>query len=291
MNQNQIPTYDRLMNPLLQALRDLGGSGSTDEIYQRVSENLKLPEDVLSVLHDPETSNQTEVQYRLAWARTYLKKFGFLENPQRGLWSLAKKTETASEVDTKQVQRFVRELDRKEKITKPSVKQNEEVEAESEKPEEAKAWRSSLHSILTKTLSPAAFERLIQRVLRESGFIQVEVTGRSGDGGIDGKGIARIHGFMSFHVVFQCKRWQGVVGSADIRDFRGAMVGRADKGLFITTGSFSRDALKEAVRDGAPPIDLIDGDQLAEKLKELKLGVVTELIENVSVNESWFKDI
>jgi len=100
MGQNQIPTYDRLMNPLLQALRDLGGSGSTDEIYQRVSENLKLPEDVLSVLHDPETSNQTEVQYRLAWARTYLKKFGFLQSPQRGLWSLTKKAETTSEVDT-----------------------------------------------------------------------------------------------------------------------------------------------------------------------------------------------
>ena len=279
------------MNPLIQALRDLGGSGSTDEIYQRVSENLKLPEDVLSVLHDPETSNQTEVQYRLAWARTYLKKFGFLESPQRGLWSLTTKAESTSEVDAKQVQRFVRELDRKERVAKPSTKQGEEVETESEKPEEAKAWRSKLHSILTKTLSPAAFERLIQRVLRESGFIQVEVTGRSGDGGIDGKGIARIHGFMSFHVVFQCKRWQGVVGSAEIRDFRGAMVGRADKGLFITTGSFSRDALKEAVRDGAPPIDLIDGDQLAEKLKELKLGVVTVLIENVSVNEDWFKQI
>ena len=279
------------MNPLLQALRELGGSGSTDEIYQRVAENLKLPEDVLSVSHDPETSNQTEVQYRLAWARTYLKKFGFLESPQRGLWSLAKKAETISAVDTKEVQRFVRELDRKEKAAKPSVKQANGAEAESEKPEEAKAWRSKLHSILTKALSPAAFERLIQRVLRESGFIQVEVTGRSGDGGIDGKGIARIHGFMSFHVVFQCKRWQGVVGSAEIRDFRGAMVGRADKGLFIMTGSFSRDALKEAVRDGAPPIDLIDGDQLAEKLKELKLGVITELIENVSVNEDWFKAI
>ena len=291
MSQNEFPTYDRLMNPLLQAMRELGGSGSTDEIYQRVAENLKLPEDVLSVLHDPETSNQTEVKYRLAWSRTYLKKFGFLETPQRGLWSLTKKAETISAVDTKEVQRFVRELNRKEKTAKPSVKPGDEIEAESEKPEEAKAWRYYLHSILTKTLSPAAFERLIQRVLRESGFIQVEVTGRSGDGGIDGKGIARIHGFMSFHVVFQCKRWQGVVGSADIRDFRGAMVGRADKGLFITTGSFSRDALKEAVRDGAPPIDLIDGDQLAEKLKELKLGVITELVENVSVNEDWFKAI
>ena len=279
------------MNPLLRAMRDLGGSGSTDEIYQRVAENLKLPEDILSVLHDPETSNQTEVQYRLAWSRTYLKKFGFLETPQRGLWSLTKKAETISAVDTKEVQRFVRGLDRKEKAIKPSGNQITEVEVESEKPEEAKMWRSNLHAILTKTLSPAAFERLIQRVLRESGFIQVEVTGRSGDGGIDGKGIARIHGFMSFHVVFQCKRWQGVVGSADIRDFRGAMVGRADKGLFITTGSFSRDALKEAVRDGAPPIDLIDGDQLAEKLKELRLGIDIELVEKVIIKNDWFKSV
>src|SRR5206468_1750178 len=130
---------------------------------------------------DPETSNQTEVQYRLAWARTYLKKYGFLKSPQRGLWSLTKKAESVSEVDAKEVQRFVRELDRKQRGAKPSPKESNEVE--SEKPEEARVWRSNLHTILTKTLSPAAFERLIQRVLRESGFIQVEVTGRTGDGG------------------------------------------------------------------------------------------------------------
>lgn len=287
---NQLPTYDRLMNPVLQALRELGGSGSTDEIYQRVAKNLKLAESVLGVLHDPETSNMTEVQYRLAWSRTYLKKFGLLETPQRGLWSLAKKAETVTEVNVKEVQRFVRELDRKQRKAKPETEDGDE-QAESEKPEETKTWRVTLHAILTKSLSPAAFERLIQRVLRQSGFIQVEVTGRTGDGGIDGKGIARIHGFMSFHVVFQCKRWQGVVGSGEIRDFRGAMVGRADKGLFITTGTFSRDAIKEATRDGAPPIDLVDGDLLADKLKELQLGVTTTMIESVAVNESWFGDI
>lgn len=287
---SQLPTYDRLMNPVLQALRELGGSGSTDEVYQRVAENLKLPESVLSVLHDPETSNQTEVQYRMAWARTYLKKFGFLETPQRGLWSLTKKAESVSEVDAKEVQRFVRELDRKQRQARPATEVHGE-QAEAEKPEEAKSWRSALHTILTKKLSPAAFERLIQRVLRESGFIQVEVVGRTGDGGIDGKGIARIHGFMSFHVVFQCKRWQGVVGSGEIRDFRGAMVGRAEKGLFITTGTFSRDALKEATRDGAPPIDLVDGDTLADKLKELKLGVTTVMIESVAVDAAWFESI
>jgi len=144
---------------------------------------------------------------------------------------------------------------------------------------------------LTKVLSPDAFERLAQRLLRESGFIQVEVTGRTGDGGIDGKGIARIHGFMSFHVIFQCKRYKGSVSASEIRDFRGAMVGRADKGLFITTGNFTSGAIKEATRDGAPPIDLVDGDELARKLKELGLGVKTELIEQVSVEREWFSGL
>lgn len=117
------------------------------------------------------------------------------------------------------------------------------------------------------------------------------MTGRTGDGGIDGKGIAKIHGFLSFHVVFQCKRYQGTVTSSQVRDFRGAMVGRADKGLFVTTGTFTRDAIKEATRDGAPPIDLVDGEQLADKLKELSLGVKTEIVESVTVDDEWYKSI
>ncbi len=128
----------------------------------------------------------------------------------------------------------------------------------------------------------------MKRLLRESGFVHVEVTGRSGDGGIDGKGIARLSGLLSFHVIFQCKRYQGTVSAGHIRDFRGAMVGRTGKGLFITTGTFTRDAIREATRDGAPPIDLIDGDQLADKLKELRLGVKTEVVEKVAIDESWF---
>lgn len=287
----KIPTYDRLMNPVLQALRDLGGSGSIDEIYEKVLENMKLSDNILSILHDPETSNTTEVQYRLAWARTYLKKFGLLEISRRGIWALTKKAESVEQVEPKEVQRFVRELDKKNREVKHGTVKNGEELLDVEKPEEAQSWRVELHHVLTKKLQPPAFERLIQRLLRESGFIQVEVTGRSGDGGIDGKGIARLHGFMSFHVVFQCKRWQGVVGSGEIRDFRGAMVGRADKGLFITTGTFSRDAIKEAIRDGAPPIDLVDGDSLADKLKELKLGVATEMIEKMTVDANWFTNI
>jgi restriction system protein len=144
---------------------------------------------------------------------------------------------------------------------------------------------------MTKKLDPAAFERLVQRLLRESGFVQVEVTGRTGDGGIDGKGIARIHGLMSFHVVFQCKRYSGVVGASQVRDFRGSMIGRADKGLFITTGTFSKDAMKEATRDGAPPIDMLDGDALASKLKEMELGLRVKMVEEVEVVPEWFDTI
>ena len=284
----KVLTYEHLMNPLITALRDLGGSGSIEEIYERVIQNLKLPEDVLSMPHDPEASNRTEVQYRLAWARTYLKKYGVLTNSTRGIWSLAKPDQTA--VEPKDVTKVARDTDKKEKQAKSSLEQSSDT-AETDAPEEVQSWRAKLYHILTKQVDPASFERLIQRLLRESGFVQVEVTGRTGDGGIDGKGIARIHGFMSFHVVFQCKRYQGIVSAGHMRDFRGAMIGRADKGLFITTGTFSRDAVKEATRDGAPPIDLVDGDQLADKLKDFSLGVQTQMIENITVNETWFKEL
>jgi restriction system protein len=147
-------------------------------------------------------------------------------------------------------------------------------------------WKDQLLIIL-KGLSPSVFERLAQRLLREAGFIKVEVTGKSGDGGIDGIGVLRVN-LLSFQVLFQCKRYQGSVGAPAIRDFRGAMVGRSDKGLMITTGTFTPDAKREATRDGAPAIDLIDGDQLCDLLRQLKLGVKTELVEQMSVDNEWF---
>ena len=142
-----------------------------------------------------------------------------------------------------------------------------------------------------QNMPPTGFERLCQRVLRESGFIDVEVTGRSGDGGIDGRGTIRFAGLIGFPVLFQCKRYTGSVTPSQIRDFRGAMTGRADRGLFITTGSFTREAHREATRDGAPPIDLINGELLVEKLKELGLGVTTRQVEVVEVNTGWFDNL
>ncbi len=286
---NIIPTFDDLMNPLLKALKDLGGSGSVDEIYEKVLELEKIAEDISSVPHNAEKSNQTEVAYRLAWARTYLKKYGFLENSSRGVWAL---TQLAKETDSVNQQKVVKAVRAMDKEQSPQKKKKDQVElGNDDTPEEAKEWKEELYHILTKDISPDAFERLTQRLLRESGFVQVEVTGRTGDGGIDGKGIAKIHGFMSFHVIFQCKKYQGSVSASDIRDFRGAMVGRADKGLFITTGTFTSSAIKEATRDGAPPIDLVDGEQLADKLKEFQLGVQTEMVEQVTINKDWFANI
>ena len=287
----EMPTFDSLMNPLLKALSQLGGSGSIDEIYEKVAELEEIDEEILSVPHNPEKSNQTEVAYRLAWARTYLRKYGFLENSSRGIWTLTQKAKEEKEVTPSKVLKYVREQDKKEPNQKKK-KANTGIElTDNEAPEEAKAWREELHHLLTQEISPDAFERLTQRLLRESGFVQVEVTGKTGDGGIDGKGIARINGLMSFHVIFQCKKYQGSVSAGAIRDFRGAMVGRADKGLFITTGTFTPAAIKEATRDGAPPVDLVDGENLAEKLKELSLGVQTEMVEKISLDKQWFLNL
>lgn len=283
----KIPTYDSLMNPLLLALHKLGGSGSNDEINMKVIELLDLPEDITEVPHG-ENGSRSEVEYRLAWARTYLKKFGILENSSRGIWSLSEVQESEPKVNSKEVVKFVQDLDKRNRLVQQDKKETDIIEVEND--EDLQEWKDELKKTLLQ-LDPSQFERLAQRLLRESGFTQVEVTGQTGDGGIDGKGLIKIGGLISFHAMFQCKRYQGSVSSSHIRDFRGALQGRADKGLFITTGKFTRDAQMEAQRDGAPPIDLIDGDDLADKLKELDLGIKTELIEKVSINHNWFMKI
>jgi len=285
----KMPTHDQLMSPMVKALQELGGSGSIEEIYDKVVELENYPADILAQPHDREHSNRTELAYRLAWARTYLKRYGILDNSARGIWSLNQKARELTTLDPQKVVQSVRALDRKEKANESTKRAA--VDSPMQEEAEEEGWQQQLHVILTQRLSPAAFERLVQRVLREAGFTQVEVTGRSGDGGIDGRGIARVHGLLSFHVLFQCKRYKGSVGAGDIRDFRGAMTGRTDKGLFITTGTFSPAAIKEATRDGAPPIDLLDGIEFTEKLRELGIGVSTKTVKVYVVDEPWFSNI
>ncbi len=271
------------MNPLLEALKSLGGSASIAELNDKIAEILGLTEEQLAVPHGD--NRGSEVAYRLAWTRTYLKKYGLLENSSRGVWALTAAGRSVNSVDPKQVVPDVRAKMRQ----KTQGVENDDDDLED--PPEL-SWRDkALGAVLN--MSPAAFERLAQRILRESGFIQVEVTGQSGDGGIDGKGILQLGGLLSFHVYYQCKRWQGPVGASVIRDFRGAMVGRADKGLIITTGAFTKDAKQEATRDGAPPIDLVDGQQLVDRLKDLRLGIITRKIEeeSVDIDSDWFANV
>lgn len=279
-----VPKYDELMNPALQALHNLGGSSSISEMEDEVIKMLNLSEDDVADLH---RGNTTKLSYRLAWARTYLKRFGLLDNSARGVWSLTQKGLQTKSVNKKQVKDFVK--DEMFQLNDEDINNNDDGNTNIQEQFE---WKDSLLE-LVKQIPPVSFERLCMRLLRESGFTHVTVTGKSGDGGIDGKGVVKIGGLLSFHVVFQCKRYRDSVSSAVIRDFRGAMQGRADKGLIITTGTFTRDARLEAQRDGASPIDLIDGDQLTEKLKETRLGVHVEerIIEDVSINTEWFNNL
>lgn len=277
-----VPTYDELFNPLIKALQNLGGSASIPEQEEEVAKLLKLTDKEIAEIH---RGNRTKLSYRLAWARNYLKRYGILENSKRGVWSLSPEGLKVTHVNKEEVKKKVVALDKQERKKKED---NGEL-FEDDTPE---SWEDELLN-LVKSISPTSFERLCQRLLRESGFIQVEVTGRSGDGGIDGKGVVRLGGLLSFHVLFQAKRYKGNVPPSVVRDFRGALVGRADKGLIISTGSFSREARAEAQRDGATPIDLIDGEDLIEKLKLLSIGInVTErIVEEVTINHEYFQKL
>lgn len=277
-----IPTFDEMFNPLIVALHSLGGSASIPEQESQVGKILDLSEKEVSEIH---RGNRTKLGYRLAWARNYLKRYGLIDNSKRGVWSLTPRGLKTKKVDPEEVKRYVLAIDRKER-------QQKEISGNLFETDTPDSWEDELLAIIKK-IKPDAFERLSQRLLRESGFVQVEITGRTGDGGIDGKGVVRVGGILSFHVLFQCKRYKGSVSPAVVRDFRGALIGRADKGLIITTGTFTREARSEAQRDGATPIDLIDGEELVEKLKELGIGVEVKekVVEEVKIIKEYFDQL
>ena len=287
-NTLEVPAYNEMMQEVFQAMKELGGSGTITEIDVKTIEILGLTSEVQEVMHG--NSSKTEVEYRLAWTRTYMKKVGILENSARGVWSLTVKGRELENINSDEIVKKVREM------TFLKVKDTNNINIEDENlendgvdtPDEIQTWREKLKNVLLN-LKPDAFERLTQRLLRESGFTQVKVTGKTGDGGIDGVGIVKLNGIISFHMLFQCKRYAGSVSAREVRDFRGAMQGRADKGLFITTGKFSAPAIEEANRPGAAPIDLVDGDELVEKLRELQLGVAP--VNDYVIDEAWFLSI
>jgi restriction system protein len=276
--KHDLPSFQEYFVPAIRCLKARGGSATIEEMEDDVAELMTLSEEVLAVPHG--RGSQSQFQYELAWVRTYLKKAGTVENSERGVWRLTPLGMTMPEREIQSIRRRVVAERRRQKSALPA--EAREIEADEDTGEIS--WREHLLDTLLK-LKPEAFERLCQRILRESGFTKVEITGRSGDEGIDGVGVLRLN-LLSFHVLFQCKRWRGSVGASVVRDFRGAMVGRADKGLILTTGSFTADARREATRDGAPAIDLVDGEALCDLLKSLKIGVSVTLVEEVRVDEA-----
>lgn len=279
-----VPKVPDLFEPILKALDALGGSASIEEINDRVATLIGLPDAIRAMPHGD--GPMTKFDYRCAWARSWLKNAGFAENSERGVWSLTSDGRAMLGADPTSLIKVVRKANSELRKARVAANSESEDEVDPGLSSSPKDWREHLLDTLL-ALEPDRFERLCQRVLRESGFIKVEVTGRSGDGGIDGTGVLKMN-LLSFHVLFQSKRWKGSVGSGTVRDFRGAMVGRADKGLIITTGNFTADARREAVRDGAPAIDLIDGDALCDLLRDLKIGVKVQMVPEVTVDAAAF---
>lgn len=284
-DQHKGPKFLRFFNPILNVLNDLGGSGNSSEVKDLVIEKMNIPE---TELEEKLKSGASRVRNQIAWARIYLVKAGLLDDSsKRGIWSLTKRgagTELSMEDSLRLFKKvhstFVAKNNEKDKKSETNNDIEEFVPEEQE-------LSDDLLTVL-QSLSPNGFERICQRLLRESGFKKVTVTGKSGDGGIDGEGILEINPLMSFKVLFQAKRYQGSVGASIVRDFRGAMQGRADKGIIITTGRFSQDAKKEAIRDGAPPIELVDGEQLINLFEKNELGVKPKTI--YEIDKEFFKE-
>lgn len=291
--------------PILSTLDALGGSATNEELDARIIDAGNFSPDELEATYP--RSGALLLPDKIAWGRSYLKQAGLVSNEKRGLWVVTEAGRTALAAGKPAVQDAVaaamREYNKnyqaKKALAASAIPSAETRPAsggalvQGDTLEDAATnegdWSDQL-LVKLQSIDPSAFERLCQRLLRENGFIQVEVTGKSGDGGIDGKGVLRVN-LVSFQVLFQCKRDQGSVGSGAVRDFRGAMQGRADKGLIITTGGFTPDARKEATRDGAPAIDLVDGDTLCQLLRDQTLGVRVRQVEEITVDHGFFDEI
>ncbi|MEB3117489.1 MAG: restriction endonuclease [Limnothrix sp.] len=292
-----LPKHDQMYASTIEALKLLGGSGTIQEIYDQVCELEGFTEEQQNILH--KNGPQTLIAYRLAWTRTYLKNYGAIESNERGNWSLTATgwqltpvTINRTMINSASKKRVNHHAAQEQLVTESDMESFDELVGDTQEPAlllNSDQWIEKLLEVL-QSLSPDAFERLCQRILRESGFTKVQVTGRKGDGGIDGVGVLKI-ALLSFQVFFQCKRYKGSVGPGEIRDFRGSMIGRTDKGLFLTTGTFTVSAKQEATRDGAPALDLIDGEELCRLLVKLQLGVKTKTIEVVEINQDWFKNL
>lgn len=262
--RKQSDRYLRMYAPLVEELKRIGGAGTPKEVIPLVLDTFEFSDTELT---ETTKSGANRSENEVRWAAAYLKEYGFLRADTQGVWTLTDegwKVEMSIE--------FGRELRKKWHKSRSRNSKIKEPEVEIEDPEELPDERKSVLQVLQE-LPPEGFERFCQQLLRHIGFQAVVVTGKSGDGGIDGNGVFQMNQLISIKVLFQCKRYQGAVSPSEVRDFRGAMQGRTEMGIFLTTGTFSKLAKEEATRDGVPPIQLVDGTRLKELIEDRQFGV------------------
>lgn len=266
--------FIRYLNPVLQVLKDNGGVGAASEIIDGVIAHLNIQDAEVEVTIP---SGQSRVRNQIQWARYYLAKAGLVDSPKSGVWRLTQEgTQTA--LTTEQAKALVQKIvkkyhdSRKAGAGKTSAAKNEDIATV-----EDEEHTEDLLDVL-KNLTPKGFERICKRLLTEIGIHDIQITGGAGDQGIDGIGRIRLNDVVNFNIVFQCKRYKETVSPALVRDFRGSMQGRAEKGLILTTGRFTQEAQKEANRDGVPPIELIDGERLVGLFEKYELGLKPKIV-------------
>lgn len=284
----QLPPYTELLWPTLQSIISLGGSASIEELDRAVITRQRLSPESQTLPHGDGPG--TEIEYRLAWARTYLKGMGLLANTRRAVWSVTTRGRNTSESDVKPLLAAFTAEQRRRRLSRNAgvdvVKVLPQVPTESAEPD-ANRWRDDIVETIDQ-LPPRGFARLVTTLLSAAGFSTAAVTSGS-DERVEGVGVYRL-ALLSFSVCFQCIRETDRVGADVVREFRASMAARGEKGLLISTGSFTDGARNEAHRAGAPLIDLIDGKRLCDLLKEHSLGVHTTVrtVEDVVVDLSYF---
>lgn len=281
-----IPDYQTIMLPLLRLAGD-GEEHSIREAVERLASQFKLTDDERREMLP--SGQQARFDNRANWSRSYLKQAGLLETPRRGYFRITdrgrevlKQAPPAINVDfLKQFDDF-RDFQTRRRTEPPPGDQKDE--GESRTPEELIATAyEDIRQTLTKEIleqvmaaSPAFFEALVVDVLVKMGYGGTradagQAVGRSGDGGIDGIIKEDRLGLDIIHI--QAKRWEGQVGRPEIQKFAGALQGRrARKGVFITTSTFSGEAVEYAANIDSKII-LIDGAKLADLMIDFNVGV------------------
>jgi len=262
------PQFLRFINPVLHVLQSNGGVGSSSDTIDQVIENLGISDNELS---ETTSNGQSRVRNQINWARFYLFKADLIDNSERGVWRLTT-AGIEADLDEHGVYRLFKAVQKRHKQEKADKANNDsDTDYDDESTEDEEHSQALLK--LIQGLSPQGFEKLCKRLLTEIGIRDITITGGANDKGIDGIGIVQLNDVVSLNIVFQCKRYQDSITPHHVRDFRGAMQGRAEKGLIITTSRFTKESKREANREGVPPIELIDGDRLVELFEKYRIGL------------------